>query len=266
MKKKFVFIRNDDVRHVIEPELEMLLDIVERQKVPVSFAVEPENVSSEVIDYLLQRKHEHPALIELIQHGLNHNVHNQHPDGIEFGGLRDYQSQLNDMKKGLSLMNEIFGDRWCKVISFPYGSYNSATLQVVEELKYRAVTTSISYTLKSKAKDLIGTTLNKQLLLGKKVSYHGKIRKSFSYWDIGVSVNLIEKYQTYDTATHYNFDALLKMVACSANHSDIIGILLHHRYHKKADMNVFERLVLSLKEQGYVFLTLASVIDMLETH
>ena len=261
---KFIFIRNDDVRHIIEPELEVFMDIIERQKVPVSLAVEPENITQPVINYLLAKHSFNPHLIEIIQHGLNHNIHQQYPYGIEFGGFRDYVSQMEDLQKGYALMDNIFGNKWNKILTFPYGSYNYETLQAVEDLGYKAISTSISYLPESILKDFIGNALHQQIIFGKKVAYHCKIRKPFQFWDIGVSVNLIKKYLTYDTAMHYGLDSLIHMVERSFQHSNVIGILTHHRYHKAEDMRVFENLIITLKEKGYIFLTISSIIEILE--
>lgn len=261
---KYIFIRNDDVRHIVEPELELLFQMAENKKVPVTMAVEPENVKPSVVAYLLKKKSENPDLVELIQHGLNHNVHGQFPEGIEFGGTRDYQSQFEDLKRGHSLMTDYFGDKWTEILSFPYGSYNFYTLQALEDLKIKAITTSVSYSLKSFAKDLIGQLLNQQLIFGKKVSYHGKIRKPFSFWDLGVSVNFINKYLSYDTASHFDLEILYKKVKDASRHSDFVGILTHHRFHKAKDLQILDELIDRLKFDGFTFVTMASIIEILE--
>lgn len=255
---KKIFLRNDDVRNVLDKELTDLTQLCISHKVPISHAVEPANVSDEVINWLLTLKMKHPTLIEIIQHGYNHNL--THPEvKMEFGGNRNYVDQLNDIVKGKKLMDQYFGDYWSPVFTFPYGSYNYYTLKAVEKAGYNAISSKIDFSTKNQIKNKIGTMLNKDFLYNKKISYHNSQRKKFTFKEFSISVNLIKKYIDSNTAHHYSIDEIYSQVLKAEKHTNTIGILFHHRFHKN-EMLMIDNLITKLKDKQFTFSTIMKLI------
>ncbi len=258
---KKIFIRNDDVRNCVDIGLESLVNLSFKMKIPVSYAIEPGNISIDVIKFLKEIYNINSELVEIIQHGFNHNLDNRFKDKIEFGGDRDYLSQFNDLQKGVSIMERDFKDVWFRAISFPFGKYNKNTLKVVNQLKFLAISTSTNFNKQNLIKDFIGRKLKRHFLINKKVSYHTKKVPAFDFYDFGTSVNIIKRYISYDCAEHYNYEELLYSIIKSFKHTDTVGILLHHRFHKKEDFNNLEKIITYFQSQdNYQFTKISNLL------
>lgn len=256
-KKAIVFFRNDDVRDKLDDTLIRLTALCIKHGVPISHAVEPGNVTNEVAGWLIEQKKQHPGLIEIIQHGYNHNLAN--PDQkMEFGGNRSFEDQLADLEKGKKIMDDIFGDRWTPVFSFPYGTYNVHTLKAIDQLGYRAISSKIQFTLKIRIKNFLGKLFGKDTLMGKKINYHPGIRKGYRFRELSVSANLIRKYTGKSQADHYTLAEIQGQYRSALRHTGIIGVLFHHRFHGDY-LDLTEDLILYLKQQGAVFSTIGGL-------
>jgi hypothetical protein len=253
--KKIVFFRNDDVRESIDKELIELIEIFLAAKVPISLAVEPANVSNEVVFWLLDLKNKYSDLIEIIQHGYDHNKNLKYPKGSEFGKSRDFDSQYNDIEKGKQLMNKYFRDLWFPAMSFPYGSFNSYSLDALDKLNFKVLTTGIDFSIKHRIKNFVGRLLAKNFILGKKVSYHNQIRKNYNFLEIDISVSVIKKYISRNQVEHYSFNELIKEIENCSKYTSIIGILFHHRFHRD-QLTEIRKMVDWLKNNDYEFSTL----------
>jgi hypothetical protein len=254
---KYLFFRNDDVRDSIDKELIDLTELCFKHKIPISHAVEPANVTLEVVDWLVKSKKEYPELLEIIQHGYDHNKNN--PDTkMEFGGNRTYEDQLMDIKKGKEIMDNYFGSLWSPVFTFPYGTYNYETLKAVNQLNYSAISSKVNYSTRSRAKNTFGRVLGKDFLLNKKISYHSLQRKHFNFREISVSANLIRKYTGNNTADHYTKQEIIEQVNLSSRFSNIVGVLFHHRFHSD-HMQMIEQLIVELKDK-YTFSTIMKLV------
>lgn len=232
-----IFIRNDDVREALDVSLLEITNICIRNEVPISHAVEPANVSKEVVDWLLQIKKEHPHLIEIIQHGYDHRIKyritrlGKLRQG-EFGGNRTFEDQYNDLLKGYNLMNSFFGESWYPLITLPYGAFNKNTLRAINKIGYKGLSTSVNFSSKHRIKDFFGRLLGLNFLLNRQISYHMKCRPGTAFIDIGVSVNIIKKYVNEEEAIHFSNEEIAKKISENSMFTGNVGILLHHRFHK----------------------------------
>ena len=257
IQNKYIFLRNDDVRGELDDELIELTGICVRNKIPLSLAVEPANVSVDVVDWLLDIKSQNPELIEIIQHGYDHNIKNQAVK-MEFGGNRTYLDQLQSLRAGIELMDSYFKNQWSQVFTFPYGTFNKDTLKIIDELGYKAISSKIEFSHKNLLKNRIGTFLKKDFLFGKRISYHPGIRSTFKFKEISVSANVIKKYVDQKNAIHYSSEEVSNQIANASIHTDIIGLLFHHRFHTK-ELSKIEELLKSLKE-NYKFSTIMDLV------
>lgn len=231
MNKKLMFFRDDDVREFIEPELIKLVEIFTEAQVPISLAIEPANVTEEVVNWLLEKKKAYPDLIELIQHGYDHNKNSLYPEGTEFGMDRTFDDQYADIEKGKFLMTHYFKDKWFPAMAFPYGSYNTAALQALDKLQFSVVSTGVTFSFPHQLKDLLGRILKKDSILGKKVSHHNRIRKPYKLVELNCSINIIKKYISEYEAEHFSFEEMVQNIQDVSKYSSVIGILFHHRFH-----------------------------------
>lgn len=252
--KKTIFFRNDDVRESIEADLLKLVEIFVAANLPISLAVEPANVTKEVVDWLINLKKNNPNIIELIQHGYDHNKRMLYPKGKEFGGVRGFEDQYADLKKGKEMMDTYFGNQWFPVMAFPYGSYNTPALQALDKLKFKGLTTGVDFSFKHQLKNLYGKLTSKDFVFSKKVAYHNQIRKNYQFLELDASVNIIKKYITINTCTHFTLTEILSQIENDFKHTDVVGILFHHRYHTH-EFLMIEQLLQKLKEKEYQFST-----------
>lgn len=256
---RFVFIRNDDVRNELDNSLVNITDLCLKYGACISHAVEPANVSTEVINWLKSIKHSFPSFIEIIQHGYDHNIKMKYPYGYEFGGDRNFESQYLDLRAGLELMDDYFGNQWERIITFPYGAFNHDTLKAVNKLGYIALSSSVSFNLKRRILDNFGQLLNFDFLFGKKISYHGTRRSNFNFLEFDVSVNIILKYTGYRSAIHYDITNVINQIERGFRYTNIVGILLHHRVHNE-HVSLIEEILKYCISKNYKFISLKELI------
>ena len=264
MQEKFIFLRNDDIRESLDPSLIRLLEICVKRGIPISLAVEPRNVTHAVADWLLSQQKQNPNLIEIIQHGYDHSI--KYEKLIrgklrkgEFGGNRRYSDQRDDLASGIAIMNDFFASNWTRVISFPFGAFNTDTLKAVKHLGYVGLSSSVSFGFKHRIKNYVARMLRLNFVLSSRVSYHLAQRPIFRISEVDVSVNVIRKYISETKAIHYSVDEVLNRVQESSMHTSAIGVLLHHRFHDEY-MEEFSLLLDELIKRGYRFKLLSEFL------
>lgn len=257
--KKLIFFRNDDIRHTLDQSLIDLTMLCIEHEVPISHTIKPANVTPEVSEWLIGMKKKFPHLIEIIQHGYDHNLQNPQQK-MEFGGERSYQEQYADIKKGKEIMGQTFGKLWDPIFTFPYGTFNAHTLQAIDDLGYVAISSKIKFNFKGRLKNSLGRLTGKDILLGKKINYHPDVRHGYKFHEISVSANLIRRYTGESTAEHYSHSEIMEQIRTSSLHTNVIGVLFHHRYHAY-HLRLTADLISSLKEKGYAFSTIREIIQ-----
>jgi hypothetical protein len=258
MEQKVIFFRNDDVRNIIEDELQEFVSIFTELGLPLTLAVEPANLTRKVVKWLIDLQDQFPEIIEIIQHGYDHNVRGLFPKSVEFGGNRSYECQLHDISKGKKLMDEYFPDRWFSAMAFPYDSYNASSLRALETLNYKIMGAMVHYTLKHKVKDYIGNVISRDFILRKKVSYHHRVRKRYNFIELSPAVNIIKKYITEDEAIHYSLDEILEQIEYCFKYTNVVGILFHHRFHTQ-EFEMIREMINRLMQKGYQFSSLENL-------
>lgn len=225
------FFRNDDVRDTLDEALVRLTDIFIEYGIPITHAVEPLNVTEEVTAWLIEKKKNHPRLIELIQHGLDHSVKISGPRKGEFGGNRTYQEQFDDLQQGMHLMDEKFGDLWFRGFCFPYGPYNPAAMKALNDLGFKLVNSHFNIRPSRRLFYGLGHLLRRGYLFGKRVSWNLQYRPGTSLFEVDMNVSFIKKYHSEGTdCDFYTLDQLKQRTTPYLRYRTI-GVLFHHRYH-----------------------------------
>lgn len=252
----YIFIRNDDVRETLDKELIEITNICIKNNIPISHAVEPANVTPEVIHWLLEKKTANPSLIEIIQHGYSHAINfattkrNRLYKG-EFGGSRGYNEQFEEIKKGKELMDKYFEDNWFPIFTFPYGKRNVEALFAVKNLGFKATNGSFVRTTKHKLLYLTARLLKKPMLFGKSISWNLEVIPKINIFQIDVGVSFIKSYND-EGAIFFNLEYLKRVTTELLNRTDSIGVVLHHRYHGENEILLFEQYINWLLSQETV--------------
>ncbi len=143
---KFVFLRDDDVFSLTEPGFLPFFELAGRYSIPIMYAVIPGRLDEDTAQFLRERYLESPHSFDIVQHGLSHLNHN--PNWFpkyEFGPGRDYLVQLEDIQKGMDIMEEFFSGVWKLVFVPPYDGFDEITLKVVRELGFLAFSSDEFY-------------------------------------------------------------------------------------------------------------------------
>ena len=223
------FFRNDDINE-LTPELMSITKLLVDEGVPIIHAVEPGNVTDECTAWLLEQKDRHGRLLQIMQHGYNHT---KHFDG-EFGGGRGYQEQYDDLKRGMDIMNERFGDGWFPAINFPYGPYNQDTIRAADRLGFKVFNGHFNPRLSRRMFYRVGRILKRGQILDRHVSHHLEIYPGTSMFTIDMAICYISKYygdygsQSCDWNSH---ELLMGRHREAQRIIKVVGWLLHHRYH-----------------------------------
>jgi len=224
-----VFFRNDDVRGNLDQSLIDLTSLCIENTIPIAHAVEPANVTQKVVDWLIEVKNAHPELIDIIQHGYDHNINGNYHK-MEFGGERTYKDQYDDILKGKNLMQNYFGDLWVPIFTFPYAVYNTQSIRILKDLGYMGLSDVIFFNSKARIKNQVGRLLRRDVIANRKVSFHPKQRPN-GLREVSTSFGIIKKYNSEDSCDHFTMDEIIQKIKISSKFTDSIGVLFHHRFH-----------------------------------
>jgi hypothetical protein len=227
-------------------------------------AVEPANLTLEMVQYLRETKNSDPGLVEIVQHGWSHAEH----DRGEFGGNRGYPEQLDDICRGLTIMRARFGEAFFPAFTFPFGQYNEHTIHVLNELGYRVLSSKFNIRFTAQLYYRFGRLASRKWMFDHRISYHLHRYPGTSLDEISVSLSPIKKYVGPHGSTECVFEsieALKSQYLTSRNRTPVVGIVLHHRYHASPDrMSVLRQFVEWFAElDGVRFLTLHDIYQSL---
>lgn len=255
-----LFFRNDDVRGTLDNALIQITELFVSHRATITHAVEPANVSREVADWLLQMKSHYPNFVEIIQHGLDHNVKTNIKRG-EFGGDRSYNDQLKDVRAGKDLMNKYFADQWFPAFSFPFGVYNKATLEAIQSEGYKLITTGVGHSFKRQILNIGGRIFRKKFIYDIPINYYMKLIPGYSLVEIPISINITKKQIDVNQAIQKSHIDIIAEIQ-SKSKVGTIGILMHHRWLSKHDVEELNYLLLDLKQQAYSFTNIENIYNV----
>lgn len=259
--KNLVFFRNDDVRDKLDSSLVEITELFIKNKIPITHAVEPANVTDEVVNWLRNVREENPGLVNIMQHGYAHARKNKYLKG-EFGGQRTYEEQFNEIKQGKELMNKYFGDNWFPVFNYPYGPYNLESMKALEECGFKVVNSHFNSDWKRKVFYAVGHLLRKGRLFDHHVSWNLDLYPGTSLFEIDVNVSFIKKYINEEyNCDMFTLEDLINKTTEYLNYKTI-GVLLHHRYHNSPEkIDLVERFLDWSKKQNFKFVTIEEIYN-----
>lgn len=261
--KKYIFFRNDDVRSNLDKSLIRITEICLENSVPICHAVEPGNISQEVVSWLVDLKKSYPELIEIIQHGYSHklnydrNINGRRKKG-EFGGDRSYEAQLIDIKKGKEKMDEYFNGDWFRLFTFPFGGRNKDSIKALDNLNYLVVNGSMLPSFKFRAFSMIGRLFNLEMLFNRKVSWNLRYKPKTGIFQIDTGISIINKFINQDTECIFeDINNIKVLIDSHLKVYNTLGIVLHHRYHTNEEsFRLIKEIINHIKENYFCeFLT-----------
>ena len=256
-----VFFRNDDVRGSLDNNLVYLTEKLVSAGFPISHAVEPANVSREVVDWLLAIKAAYPGRVEILQHGYEHRIKTKPPHRGEFGGNRAYEEQLNEIRKGVALMSTHFADHWTRIFSFPYGAYNHNTLKALEMCGFKMISTGVRFTRKRKILNYVGHMFKMSRFMGYNIVYFSEKKPKYSLYDFPVMLNNTKRQTGPDAGVQLSCDELRGAWRKVPPRYKTRGILCHHRFNSQTDIEQLLAFLKVLKDEGVRFSTIGGLYE-----
>lgn len=260
---RIVFFRDDDV-NALDDTFVRFVEIFTAHDVPLVLAVEPANLSREMVRFLLDAQSSYPGMIEIIQHGWSHAVH----DLGEFGGKRGYQEQFEDICRGIDVMQTSFCEAFFPAFSFPFGHYNDHTVQILSDLNYLVLSSKFNPRSTAQWFYRFGRLTRQKWLFDHRISYHLGRYPGSSLEEISVSLSPIKRYLGPYPSTECVFESIEALKSQYTNHmkkTQVVGVVLHHRYHSSPDhMLLLAQFVEWLTAlDGVRFMTLKSIYQVL---
>lgn len=249
------FFRNDDVRETLDASLISIQELFVARRIPIIHAVEPANITQAVVDWLIEKKTDHPDLIDIMQHGYDHKIKNKREKG-EFGGQRGYEEQYNDIQRGKELMEGYFFNLWFPAFNFPYAPYNQAAMKVLDDLGYAVLNSHYNKDWKRLLFYRMGHLTGKGLLFGHHVSWNMKRYPGTKMYEISMNISFIKKYlNEYTDCIFYTVDELVERIEQYRRSPYPVGLLLHHRYHTTPESIILISDVLDYLDQERIVAT-----------
>jgi hypothetical protein len=262
-KPGIVFFRNDDV-NIFDDTFARFVEFFIAHSIPLVLAVEPANLTAETVRYLSEAQTAYPSLIEIVQHGWSHAVH----DRGEFGGNRGYADQQDDIRRGLDVMRASFGEAFFPAFSFPFGQYNECTVRILNELGYLVLSSKFNSSFRAQLFYWFGRLARKKWMFDHRISYHLGRYPGTGLEEISVSLSPIRKYLGGHASMQCEFESvgtLRTQYSASRKRTPVVGIVLHHRYHANPDgMSLLVQFVDWLAAfEGARFMTLRDISRVL---
>lgn len=132
--KKILYIRDDDVAEFTSVFAD-LFKFFKNHKIPINYGVIPQLIENKLVDFLNREKQMNPQLFDITQHGFSHKNYNTDMENkYEFGPVRTFFLQKQDITKGYKKMKQFFGKNFTPVFIPPYHGYDENTLKVIKKL------------------------------------------------------------------------------------------------------------------------------------
>lgn len=259
-----IFFRNDDVRGSLDDNLVYLTEKLVSAGFPISHAVEPANVSREVVEWLLAKKAANPNRVEILQHGYEHRIKTKPPYRGEFGGNRVYEEQLDEIRKGMALMSAHFADCWTRIFSFPYGTYDHNTLKALEICGFKMISTGVRFTRKRRILNCVGHIFKVSRFMGYNIVYFGEKKPNYSLYEFPVMLNNTKWQTGPDAGIQLSHGELRGAWEKLPRWYGTRGILCHHRFNSRTNIEQLLAFLKELKDEGVRFSSIGGLYEKMD--
>ncbi|NKB63777.1 MAG: hypothetical protein GKR95_17235 [Gammaproteobacteria bacterium] len=132
-----IFWWRDDDAQSYTLELQKLLDLSNKFSVPVSLAVIPQG-----LDVSLGADIDPYPLVTVLQHGFSHQNYAE-PDQKkqELGSHRGAVAVLDELCRGMSILNDEFGEAFCAILVPPWNRIEHSLVSSLPEIGYKGIST-----------------------------------------------------------------------------------------------------------------------------
>lgn len=219
-----IFIRDDDIG-AWTPAAATFVETFRSRSIPVSYQVIPARLTEECADRLRTIKAEAPHLIELGQHGLEHEmiVGGKHV-GHEFGHERDYATQRAAIRKGREIMSTMLGTAFDgRMFTPPRHRFNRDTVIAAAEEGFDIFSAAAYGDGPRRIVYRVGRALGLGSIANRGISYHPGKRPEASIRELSIAVAVDD-----GPPRTRRVDDVMVEVDRAARHVPVVGLMLHH--------------------------------------
>jgi len=209
-KQVEVFFRADDIG-LVDTEFTLMMELFRKYRVPLCLAVVPEWMNKEHWQEMT-RFSPGEDLWCWHQHGYAHENHEAVGKKNEFGASRTKEEIRKDIQLGKEHLEAVLGDVFCPVFTPPWNRCSSATLDLLAELGFQAVSRSTGVEPKS---DLLDLCVNVDLHTGKEKKQQQAVEQLLEDWREGVEhgrLGIMLHHQRMNSCAFSFMERLLQMV------------------------------------------------------
>ncbi len=211
-----VFFRNDDGGWA-DAELDRLCDWFTTQKLPLDIACIPAALTPESVAMLMQWTDSPDSTVHLHQHGFAHTNHQPEGRGCEFGSARTLEEQHRDISRGRQILSDAFDGRIEPVFTPPWNRCTDATVKALEMEGFKYLSR-----IKGSLELRLGLTVTER----------------------DVSVDWLKKKKGDRLTGTKLIDYITAQIDSEDN---VVGIMLHHEYMGRNEMDLLGELVETLR-------------------
>lgn len=225
MNKIRIFVRFDDIDKKTK-ELESLIGMFINFKIPINLGVIPACVDNYTINFLKKEKNKHPDLIEIDQHGFDHNR-------IARGEF-DVKEELltSKLENGKKIMTQYFGDNFSGILTIPWHAHSNSLPAVAKRFGFTCISVNYRNDDFGKIYYFMGKILRRNSFLGFHVSYNFQTSHQ-GILEVSPSIDVMKSYGGAGIlkTTDEIFAEFNKIKKTQKN----IGFLLHAQYFKTVE-------------------------------
>ena len=137
-----VYFRADDIA-IPEPTMHRLLETFSAHRMPLALALVPAWLTPSRWAVFQRWDADHPDLWCWHTHGWRHVNHEAVGRKSEFGPSRSQAEILDDLKRGMTRLHSLLGDRFSPIFTPPWNRCSAETLERLSSIGYRAVSRDI---------------------------------------------------------------------------------------------------------------------------
>lgn len=219
-----IFIRDDDIG-AWTPAAATFVEAFRSRSIPVSYQVIPARLTEECADRLRTIKAEASHLIELGQHGLEHQmlVGGKHV-GHEFGHERDYATQRAAIRKGREIMSTMLGTAFDgRMFTPPRHRFNRDTVIAAADEGFDIFSAAAYSDGPRRTVYRVGRALGLSNIANRGISYHPGMRPEARIHELSIAVAVDD-----GPPRSRDVDEVMAEIARASVRSPIVGLMFHH--------------------------------------
>jgi len=137
LKKSKVFVRVDDLGCHDLPEVDHIVSVCRRRKIPVILAIIPEKLGKETAEYLKTLCRTPESGLVLAQHGVSHVSQSGSGKKMEFSLWEPTESIVEKLKKGRDILERSLDSQIHWYVP-PWNKYGRNLIRALESLRFKA--------------------------------------------------------------------------------------------------------------------------------